>query len=225
MLRGQRAPTLSGQQKRIGMLKAYSIHDLRGNVDRVPPEGIAFVDTTDPNGQRNLALLRRGPESVDLLLDNGQQLEVQYRSASEVRAITVEDLQLQEVVTLDQARIAARYPRLLARFDDTLVLITNDLRNHNLVDDRGLLRYKIAWQVGVKALDLKQLVEGDPGRYQVWLDVVPDRDAGPFGAPIAWIIPTEGSSLPWYRVIWYWEHVPGWRKEDWFPYATRYNMP
>ena len=225
MLRGQRTTPITAQRGRMAALAAYNIHDLKGGMDRVPPEGIAFVDTTDPNGQRNLALLRRGPDSVDLLLDNGQQLVVQYRSASEVRAIAVEDLQLQDVVTLDQARIAARYPRLLARFEDTVVLITNDLRNHNLVDARGLLQYKIAWQVRIKALDLKQIIEGDPGRYQVWLDVVPDRDAGSFGAPVAWILPIEGDALPAYRVIWYWEHVPGWKKQDWFPYATRYPTP
>lgn len=225
ILRPATARAFSGQSQKIQPLKVYNIHDLRADVDRVPPEGIAFVDTTDANGQRNLALLRRGPQSVDLLLDNGQQLEVQFRDASEVRAIPVEDLMLQDVVTEDQARIAARYPRLLTRFGDTVVLITNDLRNHNLVDERGLLQYKIAWQVEVETVDLRQFVEGDPARYQIWLNVLPDRDAGPFGTPVMWVTPSTDTTLPWYRVVWHWEHVPGWRTQDWFPYVTRYEAP
>ena len=102
---------------------------------------------------------------------------------------------------------------------------TNDLRNHNLIDERGLLQYKIAWQVEVESVDLKQFVEGDPSRYQVWLDVLPDRDAGSFGAPLMWVTPAQDTTLPWYRVVWHWEHVPGWRTQDWFPYVMRYEAP
>jgi hypothetical protein len=106
-----------------------------------------FIDTTDAGGQRDLAMVRRSPSGVDLLMYDEDALRVQRTNVERVVGIPMTQLALPDTIDRDQALIAARYPRIALQHDGVVVLVTNDLRNHNMVDERGLLQYKIAWEV------------------------------------------------------------------------------
>lgn len=199
---------------------AVTLHDALRGTDRVPPEGLVFIDTTDGMGQRDLAMVRRSPAGVDLLLYVDDGLRVQRTNVERVVGVPMTQLTLPDSIDRNQAMIAARYPRIALQHDGAVVLVTNDLRNHNLVDERGLLQYKIAWEVQHATVLLEQLMDEDPSRYTVWLDVQPDRRAGIFGSPVMWLKPDE-SGLPWYRILWKWERLPQWKGHAWFAYATR----
>jgi len=197
-----------------------TLHDTQRNTDRVPPEGLVFIDTTESSGQRDLAMVRRSPSGVDLLLHVEDGLRVQRTNVERVVGVPMTQLTLPESIEPTQAMIAARYPRVALQHNDAVVLVTNDLRNHNLVDERGLLQYKIAWEVQHATVLIEQLMEEDPSRYTVWLDVWSDRRAGIFGSPVIWLQPDE-PGLPWYRILWKWERLPQWQGHAWFAYATR----
>jgi len=199
---------------------AETLHDVRVQTDRVPPEGLVFIDTTDAGGQRDLAMVRRSPSGVDLLVHDEDALRVQRTNVERVVGVPMTQLALPDTIDRDQALIAARYPRIALQHNGVVVLVTNDLRNHNMVDERGLLQYKIAWEVQQATVALDQLMDEDPSRYTVWLDVWSDRRAGVFGSPVIWLQPDE-IGLPWYRILWKWERLPQWQGHAWFAYATR----
>ena len=199
---------------------AETLNDAQKNIDRVPPEGLVFIDTTDSIGQRDLAMVRRSPTGVDLLLHVDDALRVQRTNVARVVGVPMTRMTLPDSIAPEQAIIAARYPRVALQHEGAVILVTNDLRNHNLVDDRGLLQYKIAWEVQHATVVLEQLMDEDPSRYTLWLDVWTDRRAGVFGSPVVWLQPDD-IGLPWYRILWKWERLPQWQGHAWFAYATR----
>jgi hypothetical protein len=115
---------------------------------------------------------------------------------------------------------------VIVRSGDALQLITNDLRPDDQIGPDGVLAWKLAWAVHHESIDLAKLLPDDPAGYRVFAMYAVDTPSGPFGAPVAWVLPWTGTALDASRsglaISWLWESVPGQPKvHDWFAYVRR----
>ncbi len=207
----------------------HILYDTSRGTDRIGPEGLVMLDTSMGSTQREAILLRSHREGLELLVDAGSGPKPHISGPATAVGMPRHAFSMPHDVTPEQATLAASFPRLAARFGSRLVLMTDDLRAHDIINSSGLLHFKWAWEVHREEVDLTQIIDGDPSEWQIVLDVVWDKSSGAFGAPVVWLLPHTAAGLDasrsGYRVTWFWESIPGTRgEEDWFPYVTRIRI-
>ena len=226
-LRASEAVSISELQQVAAQLSGRVLYEPSARVDRFPEGGLVFVDTTVPGAQaaasvpqRDAVTLERSAEGVTLTVAGGTVMPLDA-----VAAIPLAELPPAKAEP-DQARLAASHPRVFVRSGDALQLITNDLRPDDQIGPDGILAWKLAWAVHAETIDLAKLLPDDPAGYRIFAMYAVDTPSGPFGAPVAWVLPWTGTALDTSRsglaISWFWESVPGQPKvHDWFPYVRR----
>jgi hypothetical protein len=220
---------LADARSMMERLDARTLWDPSQGIDMLPAEGISFLDNTQ--GQVEQAYVHRseGGEAIVMLRDEQVNwlkpfLSVEGGGPDQIAAVSIQEQPLRPGLSLEQARIAASYPRLVTLHGDDLLLLTNDLLPNNVIGADGVLRYEVSWHVKAQYTDLSRIIGEVPGDFRVFIDTA-DADSKRFGAPTVYVMPWSelgfDEGRDGYKLSYGLLNVPGSSEKKWFNFAKR----